>query len=75
MTPRVIYHDFRQESSSVFAPEPGSTVLTASVLNKGRRLLKFTARVSSVVTAACIFLCGACTAAGLLVLLLLSMGG
>lgn len=72
MTSRIIYHDFRNASNTPF-PTP-TVVLTAPMLIKGRRLFKTAARVNASVNAACVFLCGACTALSLGILAMLFFG-
>ena len=66
MTQRMIYNDFRSGTEA-----PGA-VLTAPVLRKGRRVLKTFARIHRGVNMGCVFLCGACSAVSLLILLLLA---
>lgn len=71
MTSNIIYHDFRQKAEPVAAP--ASTVfLTAAVLAKGRRVLKAMESVNAALNTACVFLCGACAAASVLIFLILS---
>lgn len=71
MAPRIIYHDFTQKADRT----PETTVfLTASVLEKGRRLAKTAANVNAALNTACIFLCGACAAVSIGILLLLTAG-
>ena len=73
MKPSVIYYDFQTTKEVLSEPE-SPVVLTGSMLSKGRRLLKATAHANAAMHAACIFLCGACTAVGLLILVMLSCG-
>lgn len=70
MTSRIIYHDFRSANNSV-----PRIILTAPVLAKARRLVKVADKVNNVLTAACIFLCGACSTVSLFVLIILALGG
>lgn len=71
MTSRIIYHDFSGNNPLPTTKEPESTVsLTAAVLAKGRHW----AAINNALHIACIFLCGACTAVGVFILALLSMG-
>ena len=68
MTQRIIYHDFRSK------PAAQSVALTAPMLRKGRRIIKTFAHVNTALSTGCMFLCGACSAVSLLVLLLLVRG-
>lgn len=52
MTQRIIYHDFQKETA------PQGVVLTASMLEKGRRL----AAINHGLNIACITVCGVCLA-------------
>ena len=61
MTARIIYHDFQNEEASLQAKEP--------------RLVKIAERVNTGLNATCIFLCGACSAIGVLVILMAALGG
>ena len=58
MTNSIIYHDFRQTNSPAIDPKP-NTVLTASVLTKGRRWHKFWGNLQKATEAVCLILCGA----------------
>ncbi len=73
MTNSIIYHNFQNTEAAAKAPASG-VVLTAPILEKGRRVAKFVIRVNAVANAACMFLCGACSAVGLVILLLLVRG-
>ncbi len=68
MTQNVIYHDFQNKAA---AP---AVVLTDPMLRKGRRLIKTFAHVNTALNMGCVFLCGACSAASLIVLFLLVRG-
>ena len=68
MTQKIIYHEFVNESN-----EP-NVALTAPILDKGRRLIKTYAQVNTALNVGCIFLCGACSAVSLVILLLLVRG-
>ena len=57
MTHKVIYHDFQQPNASLFDPE-SSTVLTATVLTKGRRWYRFWGNLQKAMEAICLALCG-----------------
>ncbi len=74
MTNPIIYHNFQNTATATKVPAP-SVVLTGPILEKGRRVAKTVIRVNHVANAACMFLCGACSAVGLLILLLLVRGG
>lgn len=65
MTSQIIYHDFREPGNSP------ALALTASALNKGRRLLRAADKINTAVSIACIFLCSACTLLTLLAVLML----
>ena len=69
MTQKVIYHDFQNKADA------SATVLTEPLLRKGRRLLRTFAYVNTGVHLGCVFLCGACSAVSVLLLLLLARGG
>lgn len=58
MTKGIIYHDF-QASGNRTAPE-STAVLTASVLEKGRRRAKTLTNINTAVNTTCLVLCGAC---------------
>ncbi len=66
MTTGIIYHDFRSNNN----PQP-TIVLTARILQKGRRLIKAVATINAALYAGCIFLCGGCVTLGLCILTLL----
>jgi hypothetical protein len=66
MTQRIIYHDFRKETA------PKTVTLTAPMLRKGRRMIRTFAHINTTLNIGCIFLCGACSAVSVLVLLLLA---
>lgn len=61
MTSRIIYHDFRKASA----------VTKTRALNRHNRMLQ---KVNEVLNSACMFFCGACTAASVFVLLMLCGG-
>lgn len=73
MTHSVIYHDFRQNEPMTMEPE-NATVLTASVLTRGRRWFKAWENLNAVSNAACLVLCGACIAASVFTLLVVWAG-
>lgn len=56
MTTKIIYHDFRQ------SPAP------ASIPEKGRRILRAARKVNTALNDACLFLCGACAAVSVMIL-------
>ncbi len=68
MTQNVIYHDFQNKTA---AP---AVVLTDPMLRKGRRLIKTFAHINTTLNMGCVFLCGACSAVSVLLLLLLVRG-
>lgn len=74
MTNSIIYHNFQNTAAATNA-SASQVVLTAPMLEKGRRVAKTVSRVNAAANAACMFLCGACSAVGLLILLLLVWGG
>lgn len=65
MTQRIIHHDFQKETA------PKTVTLTGPMLQKGRRVMRTFAYLNTTLNLGCIFLCGACSAVSLLVLLLL----
>ena len=69
MATNIIYHDFRNTNT----PVP-SVMLTAPLLNKGRRLIKAVDTINAAIIATCIFLCGICSAVSILILIRLSLG-
>lgn len=66
MTSFVMDHDFQDPHATTPA-----MVLTASTLNKGRRLLRGADKVNMVLSFVCIFLCSICTLLTLLAVLML----
>ncbi|MBR4972256.1 MAG: hypothetical protein IKY59_04730 [Oscillospiraceae bacterium] len=70
MTSKIIYHDFRSNTTPT-ATEPTPKVsLTAAVLTKGRRL----AAINNALNVTCVALCGACIGVSLLILTTLFLG-
>jgi hypothetical protein len=69
MTSQIIYHDFRGIPNTVSEPT-AETFLNEERLQNGRKMRK----ANALVHAACIFLCGGCTAVSLLIMLLLMLG-
>lgn len=69
MTSNIIHHDF-QNSRHTSSPRD----IAAQKIYKARRLMKLTATINSAINTACVFLCGACMAASLLILLSLGLG-
>ena len=67
MTSNIIYHDFSNTT-------PG-LVLTAKVLEKGRRKLKTWAGINTVLRVACISLNALCIACSLFTLCWIALGG
>ncbi len=69
MTTNIIYHNFQNSHRS-----PSQRAITARQIQKGRRLMKLAANINAAMDAACMFLCGACITASLLILLSLGLG-
>lgn len=61
MTTKIIYHDFRIST----APE--------SIQDKPPRILKAVEKINAAINGACLFLCGACAAIGVMILCLLAI--
>ena len=70
MTTQIISHNFQNAN-----PTAARVMLTAPVLSGGRRLFKAANKFGTALHAACIFLCGLCTAVSLTVLIILATGG
>lgn len=66
MTTGIIYHDFQADARPA-KPAPAA-VLTAPILEKGRRRAKTWARVNTAVNGACLALCGACIGVSVFIL-------
>ena len=57
MTSNIIYHDFSGKNTISTMPQQGPTILlTAPLLEKGRRL----AKINHTLHVACVALCGVC---------------
>jgi hypothetical protein len=69
MTQKVIHYDFQKKAATP------AVVLSEPLLRKGRRLLKTFAYVNTGLNMGCVFLCGACSAVSVLLLLLLVRNG
>lgn len=71
MENRVIYHDFGAHPQT---EKPAGLLLTATVLEKGRRRIHTIATINVAVYTACAALCGACTAVSIGILTMV-LGG
>lgn len=73
MNTGIIYHDF-QTANNPAAPQ-APAVLTASVLEKGRRRAKTLTGINTALNTTCLVLCGACIGVSVFVLGCIMMMG